>query len=164
MGAPLKFVHMPETTFREVDGRWVTRRRRVGFADGFPFLIVNQASLEDLNRRLERPVDVHRFRPNLVIQGGQAWQEDRWQRLRIGEVELDLVKPSSRCVTITVDPDRGTKASDVQPLRTLGRFRRTRDGVTFGINALHRPGGDPGGDVLEQGDRVEILQPESSGR
>lgn len=157
IGESLTLVHMPDATFREVKGGRVTERRRVGFADGFPFLIVNQASLDDLNSRLDNPVDIRRFRPNLVIEGAEAWQEDLWRQLRIGDVVFDLVKPCSRCVMTTVDPDLGTKAADAQPLRTLGRFRRTPDGVMFGINALHRPEGV----MVRRGDPVEILQQES---
>ena len=152
-GASFEFVYMPESTFRRVDSNWVTECRRVGFADGFPFLIVNQASLEDLNERLEVPVDIRRFRPNIVVSGPEPWAEDRWRNLSIGDLSFTLPKPCSRCVMTTVDPDRGIKAPDAQPLRTLGQFRRTADGVMFGVNALH----DGQAATIRLGDAVEIV-------
>ncbi|MDC0663316.1 MOSC domain-containing protein [Marinobacter sp. SS21] len=155
-GQSVELVYMPESTFRRVDSGWVMDRRRVGFADGFPFLIVNQASLDDLNGRLQVAVDERRFRPNIVIDGPEPWAEDVWRSLDIGKRSFSLPKPCSRCVMTTVDPDRGVKAPDSEPLRTLGRFRRTADGVMFGVNALHD--GKPG--VIRVGDAVEILEQE----
>lgn len=137
LGESVRFVYMPDATFRRVDAERVAEERRVGFADGFPFLIVNKASLDDLNQRLDSPVDIRRFRPNIVVSGETPWQEDEWRELRIGQIPFRLVKPCSRCVMTTVDPDRGVKVDNLEPLRTLGRFRRTPDGVMFGMNAVH---------------------------
>lgn len=137
IGIGVDMVFMPERTFRTVDRVWVKQRRRVGFADGYPFLVVNQASLDELNTRLEHKVDIRRFRPNIVVTGAEPWAEDHWRTLVIGSVRFSLVKPCSRCVMTTVDPDKGTKASDQQPLRTLGSYRRQPGGVIFGMNAIH---------------------------
>lgn len=147
-GKPVHFVYMPETSFRRVDADRVDQVRRVGFADGFPFLVTNTASLAELNGRLDTPVEMRRFRPNIVIEGAVAWEEDLWQSLVIGDNRLDIVKPCSRCVMTTVDPETGRKDAAVQPLRTLAGYRRSVDGVIFGQNAIHeRPGlvrvGDP---------------------
>ena len=147
-GVDFHFVYMPDTSFRRVDAGRVTEERRVSFADGFPFLVTNLASLDELNSRLETPVEIRRFRPNIVVEGAAAWSEDDWRQLLIGEQVFSLVKPCSRCVMTTVDPDTGKKGSDLQPLRTLGQYRRTVDGVIFGMNAIHEaPGtvrvGDP---------------------
>ncbi|WP_417531353.1 MOSC domain-containing protein [Marinobacter lipolyticus] len=147
-GVDFRFVYMPDTSFRRVDAGRVTEERRVSFADGFPFLVTNLASLDELNSRLETPVEIRRFRPNIVVEGATAWSEDDWRQLMIGEQAFSLVKPCSRCVMTTVDPDTGVKGSDLQPLRTLGQYRRTVDGVIFGMNAIHEaPGtvrvGDP---------------------
>lgn len=138
---PLDVVYMPNDTFRAIDRVWVKDRRRVGFADGFPFLIVNQASLDELNERLDIKVDMRRFRPNIVVSNAKAWAEDRWAGMTIGAVYFDLVKPCSRCVMTTVDPDNGTKAADQQPLRTLGSYRMQIGGVIFGMNAIHEGSG-----------------------
>ncbi|MCL7944846.1 MOSC N-terminal beta barrel domain-containing protein [Marinobacter sp. ATCH36] len=141
-GQGFRFVYMPDDTFRRVDASRVTEYRRVSFADGFPFLITNLASLEELNSRLDTAVEMRRFRPNIVVEGAGPWEEDRWQKLFIGDLEFSLVKPCSRCVVTTVDPDAGTKSADLQPLRELGTYRRTPDGVIFGMNAIHESAGD----------------------
>lgn len=141
-GDALRFVFMPDESFRRVDASQVTEYRRVSFADGFPFLITNLASLEALNSRLDMPVEMRRFRPNIVVEGAAPWEEDEWKALSINGTQFSLVKPCSRCVMTTVDPDRGTKAPDLQPLRELGKFRRTPDGVIFGMNAIHESAGE----------------------
>jgi len=147
-GKSVCLVYMPDSSFRRVDAGRVDEYRRVGFADGFPFLVTNTASLAELNGRLDAPVEMRRFRPNIVLEGAQAWEEDAWQQLIIGDSRFSIVKPCSRCVMTTVDPNTGTKDDALQPLRTLSRYRRTADGVIFGQNAIHQsPGsirvGDP---------------------
>lgn len=151
LGVAVDVVFMTELTFRAVDRVWVRQRRRVGFADGFPFLVVNQASLDELNARLGHKVDIRRFRPNIVVTGSEPWAEDRWRTLVIGSARFNLVKPCSRCVMTTVDPDMGIKAADQQPLRTLGSYRRQPGGVIFGMNALH-----DGEGPISPGDAVSI--------
>lgn len=154
-GKPVRFVFMPDTSFRRVDAGRVDAYRRVGFADGFPFLITSKASLGELNGRLDTPVEMRRFRPNIVIEGAQPWDEDHWQGLAIGEQTFHIVKPCSRCVVTTVDPESGTKDPAVQPLRTLSGYRRTRDGVIFGQNAIHESPGR-----IEVGDPVIVNRSE----
>lgn len=141
-GESFRFVFMPDETFRRVDASRVTEYRRVSFADGFPFLITNLASLEELNSRLETAVEMRRFRPNIVVEGAAAWKEDEWKALAINDIVFSLAKPCSRCVMTTVDPDRGVKAPDLQPLRELGTYRRTAEGVIFGMNAIHESAGE----------------------
>ncbi|WP_166263699.1 MOSC domain-containing protein [Marinobacter caseinilyticus] len=138
---PLDIVYMPNDSFRAIDRVWVKDRRRVGFADGFPFLIVNQSSLDELNERLEIKIDMRRFRPNIVVSGAAPWAEDQWAAMTIGAARFDLVKPCSRCVMTTVDPVTGSKAADQQPLRTLGSYRMQIGGVIFGMNAIHEGSG-----------------------
>lgn len=151
-GEAFRFVFMPDESFRRVDAGQVTEYRRVSFADGFPFLIVNQASLEELNSRLETAVEMRRFRPNIVVEGAKAWDEDNWRELLINNTRFQLVRPCSRCAVTTVDPDRGTRAADLQPLRQLGTYRRTADGVIFGMNAIHESAGD-----VRVGDTVDLI-------
>lgn len=128
--------------------------RRVSFADGYPLLLISQASLDDLNRRLPTPQRMAQFRPNLVVTGTLPYAEDTWRRLRIGEVELAVDTPCSRCAMITVDPDSGRFLPEREPLRTLATYRRGADGkVYFGRNVIVRKGG-----VLEAGSPVEILE------
>lgn len=109
---------------------------RVSFADAFSFLILSEASLAALNARLEKPVPMNRFRPNVVVAGVDAHAEDAWSAVRIGSVELAVTKPCARCVMTTID--QATAARGVEPLRTLAGYRRgPGGGVLFGQNARH---------------------------
>lgn len=127
----------------------------VGFADSFPFLITNQASLEDLNRHLaardQSPVAMSRFRPNIVIQGLEAYEEDYLSSLCVGSLLLALVKRCTRCPMPNVDPLTG-EAGD-EPMNTLRSYRNFEAGVLFGVNAVVA-GAQPGA-VLSVGDRLE---------
>jgi uncharacterized protein YcbX len=136
-GLSLRFVFMPHSSFRQVQTNLSTERRRVSFADGYPLLVTNTASLVELNERLAVSVDMRHFRPNIVVDGAAAWSEDSWQAVTIGEGSYRVLKPCSRCVMTTVNPDTGEKAASVQPLRTLATYRRTADGIMFGMNAIH---------------------------
>jgi len=151
VGKPLRLVYMPDDSFRRVDAGRVLEIRRVSFADGFPLLITNVSSLQELNGRLDSPVEMRRFRPNIVVEGAAPWAEDGWQELLAGSVRLSLVKPCSRCVMTTVDPDTGVKDAAVQPLRTLSGYRRTDEGVIFGMNAIHESSG-----TIRVGDSVTV--------
>ncbi|MBS3804223.1 MAG: MOSC domain-containing protein [Oleiphilaceae bacterium] len=151
LDTPVDLVYMPSETFRPVDRVWVKERRRVSFADGFPFLVVNQASAEELGGRLGRPVDMRRFRPNIVVSGAKAWAEDGWSGLVTGNVRLDLVKPCSRCVMTTVDPEQGINDPDQQPLRMLATYRNRVSGIMFGKNGVHTGEGP-----LRVGDSVSL--------
>ncbi|MGK0526032.1 MAG: hypothetical protein ACI92N_003696 [Pseudomonadales bacterium] len=154
-GKDVCFVYMPDSSFRRVDAGRVSEYRRVGFADGFPLLITNLASLEELNGHLDVPVDMRRFRPNIVVEGSAPWEEDHWRKLEVGGLQFDIVKPCSRCILTTVDPDTGVKDPGLQPLRTLSSYRRTADGVIFGQNAIHE---SPG--VIHVDDSVTVIESE----
>jgi uncharacterized protein len=116
------------------------------FADGYPILVTSLASLADLNRRTGRDaanaLPMNRFRPNIVLSGLPAWDEDHIDEIAIGEVRLKLVKPCVRCEVTTTDQTSGARLSD-EPLNTLARFRNNPDlgGVTFGWNAVVLAGG-----------------------
>ncbi|AUH52677.1 MOSC domain-containing protein [Chromobacterium sp. ATCC 53434] len=125
----------------------------MSFADGYPFLLVNQASLDDLNRQLEQPVALRNFRPNLVVSGDYPWMEDEWKAIRIGDIEFEVMKPCTRCVLTTVDPELGEKRADGEPLRTLVRTRRLDEGVCFGVNLRARNAG-----MLTLGAPLEIVE------
>jgi hypothetical protein len=126
----------------------------LGFADGFPLLALSDASLAALNDRLVHPVRVSNFRPNLVVSGRFPFDEDGWSRVRVGEVEFDVVKGCDRCVFTTVDPVTGRRSADGEPLRTLAGFRRDEQGdVYFAQNLVPRNRGR-----IRVGDRVEILE------
>ncbi|MEN8760855.1 MAG: MOSC domain-containing protein [Thiogranum sp.] len=153
LGIPCRLVQMTDNLVRAVDPDYGQAGDEVSFADGFPLLLISEASLADLNRRLHTPVSMRRFRPNLVVDGEVAYQEDQWRRLRVGEVEFAGVKNCSRCVFTTIDPDTGVKDPHKEPLRTLASYRRqAQGGVYFGQNLIPRSGG-----VIHVGDRVDIL-------
>lgn len=149
---------------RDVQLRWVgpqlTRRVKrhnavpLGFADGYPYLLTNEASLRDLQQRCPAGVQMEQFRPNLVVSGVAAWEEDSWKVLRIGDVIFDVVKPCSRCIFTTVSPEKGQKHPSGEPLATLQTFRTAQDNgdVDFGQNLIARNSG-----VVRVGDEVEIL-------
>lgn len=122
------------------------------FADGYPLLICTLASLEDLNRRLPEPLPMSRFRPNLVIEGADPWQEDHIRQLRVGGLRLKLVKPCTRCVMTGIDQLTGKKGLSPLPVLREFRFDDNVGGVTFGWNA--RLEGGIGG-LLRVGDGVE---------
>lgn len=127
----------------------------LAFADGYPLLVLSQESLDDLNEHLDEPVPMNRFRPNLVFSGLGAFGEDEVRRLRVGEAEIELIKPCGRCVITTVDQETGVKGR--QPLATLARYRaREFEGqrqAMFGQNAIPRVTG-----TLRVGDPVEVLE------
>lgn len=131
-----RLVYMPATTTRQVDAAYSRVGDSVSFADGFPLLLISEASLDELNRRLEIPVTMAHFRPNIVVSGCEPFAEDRWQKVQLGAVEFDLVKPCSRCVIPSINPATAIKNSQV--LRELAAFRRWQGKVYFGQNLIHR--------------------------
>jgi uncharacterized protein YcbX len=153
LGRPARLVHMDATSTRPIDPERARSGDEVSFADGYPLLVISQASLDGLNERLAAPLPMQRFRPNLVIEGATPHAEDDWRRVRIGELELECVKPCLRCVLTTVDPARGEHDPRGEPLRTLNTYRRRPGGVTFGVNLIARGLG-----TLRVGDLVEVLE------
>lgn len=154
LGLPCRLVQMTDDLLRGVNQHYGQPGDQVSFADGFPLLLISEASLNDLNSRLPTPVSMRRFRPNLVVDGDAPYGEDAWRRIRVGEVEFEGVKNCSRCVFTTIDPDTGIKGPDKEPLRTLSTYRRKGEsGVYFGQNLIPRSGG-----TIRVGDAVEILE------
>ena len=148
---PVRLVFMPERSFRRIDPAYSPEARRVSFTDGYPFLLVSEESVTELNRRSGLELSVRRFRPNLVVRGAAyPHAEDDWRRVRIGDLTFSLVKPCARCVVTTVDPDTGIAGDE--PLRTLATYRRRNGKVYFAQNAIHD---GPGG--LRVGDEVVVI-------
>jgi uncharacterized protein len=150
LGVDCHLVYMPDSTRRRVDGRYAQQGEVVSFADGYPYLIIGEASLADLNTRLSKPVDMRRFRPNLVFAGGEPYAEDRWASFRVGALDFAGVKPCARCVLTTVDPDTGQVGKE--PLATLSGYRNQRNRILFGMNLLAKGEG-----TLQVGDAVKVL-------
>lgn len=159
LGTPARLVRQDHQHKRQVNPQYaLSVKDETSFSDAYPFLIISQASLDDLNSRLETPLLMNRFRPNLVVAGSDPFGEDTWTRIRMGSLTLALVKPCARCVTTTVDQATGKKG--VEPLRTLAKFRQitgTND-VMFGQNVIYAdPSDQPRGGMLCVGDPVEVL-------
>lgn len=153
LGKPCRLVHMPEERARQVDTGYAQPGDRVAFADGFPLLLISQASLDDLAQRVGRPLSMLRFRPNLVVSGCEPYAEDRWKRIRIGELEFEVAKACSRCILTTVDPECGERDPEREPLTTLRQYREREGDVLFGQNLLPRGIGE-----LRLGMPVEVLE------
>jgi uncharacterized protein YcbX len=137
-----RLVRFADHAMRRVNPKYSPEGGEVAFADAYPLLIVSQAALDELNARLERPIGIERFRPNVVIDGSAAHAEDEWERIEIGGVTLDLVKPCDRCTI----PGK-------EPLTTLATYRRSEGKVYFGQNAVHRGLG-----TLRAGDAVRVVR------
>lgn len=140
LGVETRMVYMPDRTSRIVDPDFhLSERDIVSFADGFPFLLISEASLDDLNARLsdkgESPLSMRRFRPNIVVSGCHPYEEDEWKTFQVEDMLFSCVKPCSRCVVTTVDYTRGVTSSE--PLRTLSEYRKKNNKVYFGMNLIH---------------------------
>lgn len=129
-----RLVFFPESNRRDVDPDYAKNHEQVSLADGYPFLIIGQASLDDLNNRLASPVKMNRFRPNFVFTGGAPYEEDTWKHLRIGNCEFMGMKPCGRCVLTTVNPQTGVK--EKEPLATLSTYRKKGSKILFGQNLV----------------------------
>ena len=148
LGRPCQLVYMPDGSERRIDPTF--GKGIVAFSDGYPLHLTSAASLDDLNSRMSEAIPMTRFRPNVVIEGGKAYEEDAWRRIRIGDVYFKVVKPCSRCKVTTVDQD--TTVRSKEPLRTMARFRKRGSKVYFGQNLIPERLG-----IIRVGDSVEIL-------
>lgn len=137
---------------RQVSQKYAKRvDDQVGFADGFPFLLLTEASLSNLNQRLSEALPMNRFRPNIVLSGTEPFAEDTWKKIAINGIEFDVVKPCARCVITTVNQDSGIASAE--PLKTLASFRRSDGKVLFGQNLTHASEGK-----IEIGNTVDVLE------
>lgn len=152
LGQEAHLVFIPDEVIRQVDQKYATSvDDQVSFADAYPILLISEASLGDLNFRLESPVPMNRFRPNIVVSGCAPYEEDTWKKIRIGNVVLDVVKPCSRCVATTVDQASGERGTE--PLAMLATYRKQEKGIMFGQNCVHKNLG-----LIALGDGVEVLE------
>ena len=146
-----RLVYMPEHSQRLVDPDYARENQTVGFADGFPILLVSKASLDNFNSKLDTPVGMDRFRPNIVIEGCEPYAEDDWQKIKIGDITFSLVKPCSRCIIPSIDQQTGDKQSEI--INALNQYRRRNNKTYFGQNALHNKAGK-----ISVGDVVAIVE------
>jgi hypothetical protein len=151
LSRPCRLVYMADHTQRIVNPKYAPQDTLVSFADAFPFLLISQASLDNLNSRLVAPVAMNRFRPNLVLDGCDAYEEDTWANLRIGSIIFRVAKPCSRCTVPTVDQETGVRTSE--PIFTLSTYRTIGGKVYFGQNLTHEMEG-----ILTVGDEVRATR------
>lgn len=136
LGASVRLVYMPQESERKLDPKYaITGTEINSFADGYPFLIIGQSSLDDLNGRLDIKIPMNRFRPNFVFTHGNPFEEDTWREFRIGDVSFVGVKRCARCVMTTVDQEKGI-ISGKDPLKTLAKYRSFDNNVWFGQNVI----------------------------
>ncbi|RPE63184.1 hypothetical protein EDD53_2781 [Pacificibacter maritimus] len=151
----VRLVYMPDEVTRSVSSAYTDRPHATGFADGFPVLITSMPSLLALNAELQQPIEMRRFRPNIVIDGAfEPWAEDEWRLIRVGTTILRVAKPCERCVMVTQDPVTGEQTDQREPLMTLRRLHRASNGkIIFGQNAVVEVEG-----TAKLGDEVEVLE------
>lgn len=161
-----RMVFMPDESEREINKLFNRNNEIVSFADGYPFLLIGENSLNDLNEKLEAKLPMNRFRPNIVIDGADAFTEDRWKKIRIGETVFRSTKPCARCVMTTIEQNSG-EFDGKEPLKTLARYRLAKDvfpnefesldlnanAVLFGQNLV----AENFGGKIKIGDEVKVL-------
>lgn len=159
LGRDLRLVHLDDPRQRRPNPAFSDLDDRVSFADGYPLLLTTSASLAELDRWIaegpraaEGPIPMIRFRPNVVVDGTTAWEEDGWRRIRIGEAHFRVVKGCDRCAITTTDADSAARGKE--PIATLARHRRFDGAVWFGMNLVP----DSPGATLEVGAPVEVVE------
>ena len=151
LGLECKLVYMPDESLRIVDTNYASGEEITGFTDGYPLLLVGQATLDDLNNRLEEKLPINRFRPNIVFSGGKAFEEDEMEHFIINDIHFFGVKLSARCVITTIDQEKAEK--NKEPLKTLSTYRQLNNKIYFGQNLLHKGNG-----TIHVNDTIEILK------
>lgn len=149
-----KLVYMPDESLRKVDPDYSIDNEITSFSDAYPFLIIGQSSLNDLNSKLSAPIPMNRFRPNIVFEGGYAFEEDEMEHFVINTIEFFGVKPCARCVVTTIDQQKAEKGKE--PLSTLSTYREKNNKIYFGQNLLHKGNG-----LIQKGDELHILKRKS---
>jgi len=155
LGSPARLLRISPVLDRHASAAFAgTTPAPVSFADGFPILVCNLASLEHLNTRMPEAIPMERFRPNIVLEGLEPFEEDRIDTLQIGPVTLRLVKPCTRCVITSTDQRTGERSTNPLPVLKEFRFNRTLLGVTFGENAVITAGV---GEFVEHGSPCVVI-------
>ena len=159
MGRAVRLVHFDDPKRRHTSPGFGDADDVVSFADGYPLLLATEASLQALNDAIvedsqgaHEPLPMTRFRPNVVIAGAEAWAEDDWRRIRIGDATFRAVKGCARCVITTIDPD--TAVREKEPIASLARLRRWDGATWFAINLVP----DTVDVTIRVGDEVEVLE------
>jgi uncharacterized protein YcbX len=150
LGVNVRLVFMPDQTKRFTDPEYTSPHNITSFSDAYPFLMLGQSSLNDLNKRLNNPLPINRFRPNIVFTGGEPYQEDLMDNLIINGIAFKGVKLCARCNIITIDQDNATTAKE--PAKTLASYRARNNKIYFGQNLVHADMG-----TISVGDELKLL-------
>lgn len=151
LGVECRFVYFPDNEIRLVDQDYAEANDQTAFSDVFPILLTSQASLEDLNSRMDEDIPMARFRPNIVVSGCEAFEEDNWHQLKVADISLRIVKPCSRCVIPSIDIDSAERCAE--PTKTLIAYRKRDNKIFFGQNVIA-----DGKGVIELGMKLELIQ------
>lgn len=146
----VQLVFINDQTHRQVDLEYANKGDSTGFADGFPLLLISQASIDFLAQESGIPLLAQNFRPNIVVQGCEAFEEDQWRKIRIGDIEFDIVKSCSRCVIPSIDLETAEKNKPV--MTVMLKHRRQGKKVYVGQNLIHRGFGD-----IHINQKIEII-------
>ncbi|MFV2058531.1 MAG: MOSC domain-containing protein, partial [Thiohalomonadales bacterium] len=146
-----RLMYFPDDAIRPVDPAYADKNDKTAFSDGFPILLTSEASLQDLNSRLKKPIDMRRFRPNIVVSGSPAFDEDQWRLVTIGDVTYRMVKPCARCGIPNIDPNSAERGAE--PSRTLIQYRRRNGKIFFGQNIIANSLGN-----IKVGMRIKIVE------
>jgi uncharacterized protein len=145
-----RLVKMPDDERRIVEKKFITEDKIVSFADAYPFLIIGQSSLDDLNSKMTVKLPMNRFRTNFVFTGGKPFEEDKWKNFSIGNVKFKAVKPCARCVITTTDQETAVRSEE--PLKTLATYRKFKNKVLFGMNLIAFSNG-----TVKVGDSITLI-------
>ena len=150
-----RLVYMHNQVQRQIDEDFAAPNQYVSFADGFPLLVISQASIDDLNSRLDTFVSVDRFRPNMIVSGTTAFAEDHWQDLSINNIDFKAVKPCSRCIMPSINQQTGVQ-DQVKMLSTLNKYRKFDKKIKFGQNLIFKDANLIDKQTIACGDEIKL--------
>jgi len=150
LGINCHLVYMPDDTKRHTDPNYTEGNYITSFSDGYPFMLISQASLDELNSRLDNSLPINRFRPNMVFTGSVPFEEDLLDEFVINNILFNGVKLCARCIITTIDQNTAFKGKE--PLKTLNAYRSKNNKIYFGQNAVHTGTG-----IISVGDELRIL-------
>ena len=153
LGGNCKLVYMPDESMRPVDttSGYHPADKFTSFADAYPFLLLGEASMEDLNSRSEKQFSINRFRPNIVFSGGLPNQEDSFENFSINDVDFIGLENCARCKIPNVNPETGVLGTDNEPLKTLSKYRLRNKNIEFGRNIVFNGTG-----IINVGDELRV--------
>jgi uncharacterized protein len=149
-----KLVYMPDASLRPVNtaSGFSPKEKFTSFADAYPFLMLGEASMHDLNGRLPIPVSIKRFRPNIVFSGGFPYQEDEIGDFSIRQINFTGLENCARCMVPNIDPEKGILDKNKEPIKTLSTYRLKDNKIILGRNVVHTGTGS-----ISVGDEIRLL-------